>query len=33
MKGDFHVWFRENVGVKIHCVTRLAETIKGVYPK
>ncbi len=26
MKGDFHVRFRENAGVKLPCVTRLAET-------
>ena len=25
MKGDFHVRFRENVGVKFPCVTRLGE--------
>jgi len=24
MKGDFHVRFRENAGVKFPCVTRLA---------
>ncbi len=23
MKGDFHVRFRENAGVKLPCVTRL----------
>ena len=22
MKGDFHVWFRENAGVKFPCVAR-----------
>ena len=26
MKGDFHVRFRENVGVKFPCVTRLVAT-------
>jgi len=28
MKGDFHVRFRENVGVKFPCVTRLAASQK-----
>ena len=28
MKGDFHVRFRENVGVKFPCVTRLAVILK-----
>ena len=28
MKGDFHVRFRENVGVKFPCVTRLAVMLK-----
>jgi len=27
MKGDFHVRFRENVGVKFPCVTRLAAKL------
>jgi len=26
MKGDFHVRFRENAGVKFPCVTRLGDT-------
>jgi len=29
MKGDFHVRFRENAGVKFPCVTRLAATGQG----
>ena len=28
MKGDFHVRFRENVGVKFLCVTRLPAIIE-----
>lgn len=28
MKGDFHVRFRENAGVRLPCVTRLAATLK-----
>lgn len=28
MKGDFHVRFRENVGVKFPCVTRLGNIKK-----
>ena len=31
MKGDFHVRFRENAGVKFPCVTRLAETRRQHY--
>jgi len=27
MKGDFHVRFRENAGVKLPCVTRLAAIL------
>jgi hypothetical protein len=27
MKGDFHVRFRENVGVKFPCVTRLPASL------
>ena len=26
MKGDFHVWFCGNAGVKFPCVTRLDDT-------
>jgi len=26
MKGDLHVWFRENAGVKFPCVTRLGDS-------
>ncbi len=29
MKGDFHVRFRENVGVKFPCVTRLCWNYEG----
>jgi hypothetical protein len=28
MKGDFHVWFRENVRVKFPRVTRLQSNLK-----
>jgi hypothetical protein len=33
MKGDFHVRFRENVGVKFPCVTRLADSLKKTQKK
>jgi len=31
MKGDFHVRFRENVGVKFPCVTRLPASVSATY--
>ena len=33
MKGDFHLRFRENVGLKFPCVTRLAEMPKKPYKR
>jgi hypothetical protein len=32
MKGDFHVRFRGNAGVKLPCVTRLAVIILNLHP-
>ena len=30
MKGDFHVRFRENVGVKFPCVTGLCVNVQDI---